>query len=134
MDPILVIYSAGMLLSVAVPILVYCLRVKPVVERENILEIVLGVLTTVFVFVPVSVVLPLNLDGFILCLIGSVVLLIVHWVLWLAAAVRKKPASKLIRLCPALVLLLWTNCTTGAIAWVFIIIYGILVLVTQKEK
>ena len=127
------ILSAIVFLGIALPVLVYCVRLRPEIEREQIPEIVLGAMSAVFMFVPFGMVIPLSMDAFVIGMIVTGTLLVVHWAFWLTASIRRKPAGKVTRLSPVLPLLVWTNCSMSAIAWFFIIPYAIRVMIEPKK-
>ncbi len=121
------------LLAVAVPVFVYCLRVRPEIGREHIPEIIFGALTAVACMIPSGMLIPLPMGYMIIGMIAAAVLLIGHWALWLTAAIRKRPAGKLTRLSAVLPLLIWTNCAFCVVAWFFIIPYALRVITAPKE-
>lgn len=130
MDAIIV--GAVLVLLVAIPILVYYLRVKPEIDHKNRWEIVLGVLTLVFMFDTIDVAIGDLAHPFIVIPVLPVSLF-AHWVLWLTAAVRKKSAGKPTRLSPVLPLFLGANAIGGGMALFFIAGYAVLVITEPKE-
>ena len=121
------------LLVVAFPVFVYCLRMRPEIGRAHIPEIILGILAAVASMIPSGTLIPLPMGYAIIGMIVAAVLLIGHWVLWLTAAVRKKPAGKLTRLSAVIPSLIWTNCVYCVAAWLFIIPYALRVIFARKE-
>lgn len=77
------------LVALGLPILVYILRVRPRMERSMLPVLIIGALMSVCMFLPLA-----SMAGFFMLYIWGAaltVLLIIHAVIWIVAAVKKKP-------------------------------------------
>ena len=78
----------GPVIFLALPVPVYLLRVRPKIERDQIALIVVGIIATIASMLPL-----IWMEGWFMLYIWAgltLLLLIVHAIVWIAAAVKKK--------------------------------------------
>lgn len=84
-----ILFFLPVVAALVLPVLVYILRVRPRMERSMLPVLIIGALMVICVFLPL-----VSMAGFFMLFIWGAavtVLLIIHAVIWIVAAVKKKP-------------------------------------------
>lgn len=117
---VLSIINLIVIAAYGIPVLVYLFRVRPGVGSNQMPALVCGVISAVLLL------LPLNLgyrheSVLVIWAGGMTLLLIPQWILWLYAAVKKRPVGFFMLLVPGIMLL----ATAAAVSNIFAILLSV---------